>query len=264
MLIHGVSPLLMGLWNGIFMMRMFILSIPNQFIGGGASLMRSMLDLLNFSMQDKNNGFFHMLTGQDILIKPLAELYCFFDENKEKNYLSYGIDQMLKPQEGYLLGLNRTQYFHLFDKLNYRGNMLHRQIEKYFVKAQQLFHIKRKWPFPNYYQGSGWFSFNRMAVEEILKFMHMNYKIAENTFAPDEVIFQSVLLNSDINFHVVNDNLRFIIWDNQGEVGSPAVLTEQHFKKMTASHCFFARKVHPEKSKRLIEMIYNNMNKNTI
>ena len=231
---------------------------------GGYSLMRSMLDLLNLAMVNEENGFFHMLTGQDLLIKPLTELYSFFDDNNDKNYLSYGDDQMLNPQRGYLLGVNRSQYVHLFDKLNYRGNMLHRQIEKYFVKAQQWLHIKRNWPFPNYYQGSGWFSFNRKAVEEILKFMKVNHGIAENTFAPDEVMFQSILLNSKINHHVVNDNLRFIQWDNKGEVGSPVILTEQHFDMMVKSHCFFARKVHPEKSKQLIEKINNHLKTNTL
>ena len=105
--------------------------------------MRQILDLLRLAMQDESNGYFYMLTGQDILIKPLTELYQFFDANSERNYLSFGKNLMLNPQKGYLLGLNRSQYYHLFDLLNYRGNMFHRQVEKYLVKAQQLFHIKR-------------------------------------------------------------------------------------------------------------------------
>lgn len=226
---------------------------------GGYSLLRQILDLLRLAMQDESNGYFHMLTGQDILIKPLTELYQFFDAHSECNYLSYGKDQMLTPQRGYLLGVNRSQYYHLFDLLNYRGNMLHRQLEKYFVKTQQLLHLKRKWPFNNYYQGSGWFSFNREAVTEIMGWIQKNHKVVEYTFAPDEVIFQSILLNSNKDFHVVNDNLRFILWDNQGEVGSPVILTEQHFDQIQKSHCFFARKIHPVKSKQLIELIHNHI-----
>lgn len=226
---------------------------------GGYSLLRQILDLLRLAMQDESNGYFHMLTGQDILIKPLTELYQFFDANSERNYLSYGKDQMLSPQKGYLLGLNRSQYYHLFDLINYRGNMFHRQVEKYFVKAQQLFHIKRKWPFSNYYQGSGWFSLNRMAVTEIMEWLQANHKVVEYTFAPDEVIFQSILLNSKTDYHIINDNLRLIQWNNQGEVGSPVILTEQHFAQIKSSHSFFARKIHPVKSKRLIELIQNQI-----
>ena len=226
---------------------------------GGHSLLRQILDLLRLAMQDESNGYFHMLTGQDILIKPLTELYQFFDANSERNYLSFGKNLMLNPQKGYLLGLNRSQYYHLFDLLNYRGNMFHRQVEKYLVKAQQLFHIKRKWPFPNYYQGSGWFSLNRKAVTEIMEWLLVNHKVVEYTFAPDEVIFQSILLNSKTDYHVINDNLRLILWNNQGEIGSPVILTEQHFAQIKSSHCFFARKIHPVKSKRLIELIQNQI-----
>ena len=226
---------------------------------GGYSLLRQILDLLGLAIHDESNGYFHMLTGQDILIKPLTELYQFFDVNSEYNYLSYGKDQMQNPQKGYLLGLNRSQYYHLFDLLNYRGNILHRQLEKYFVKAQQFFQLKRKWPFPNYYQGSGWFSLNRMAVTEIMEWLQANHKTVEYTFAPDEVIFQSILLNSKNDNHVVNDNLRFILWNNQGDVGSPVILTEQHFDQIKNSHCFFARKIHPVKSKQLIGLIQNQI-----
>lgn len=224
---------------------------------GGSSLLWSIIELLNLALQDAEIGWFHMLTGQDILIKPLTELYQFFDAHGENNYLSYGADLMKNTQKGYLLGLNRSQYYHLFDMLNYRGNMLHRQLEKYFVKAQQLLHIKRQWPFPNYYQGSGWFSFNRSAIEGILKYLGENPNVVEYTFAPDEIIFQSILLNSKTDYHVVNDNLRFILWDNHGEIGSPVILTEQHFNQIKVSHAFFARKIHPEKSKHLIELIHN-------
>ena len=231
---------------------------------GGTSLLHSILDLLELAMQNPDNGYFHMLTGQDILIKPLSELYQFFDANNENNYLSYGEDQMLKPTNGYLLGLNRSQYYHLFDKLNYRNNMLHRQLEKYFVKAQQLFHLKRKWPFPNYYQGSGWFSLNRLAVKEIMDWLSKNHKVAEYTFAPDEVILQSILLNSKTDFHIANDNLRLILWDNKGVVGSPVVLTEQHYGQLIKSHSFFARKIDPMKSKQLIEMIHNHIKESEI
>ena len=231
---------------------------------GGTSLLDSILDLLELAMQNPDNGYFHMITGQDILIKPLPELYQFFDANSENNYLSYGADLMQKPTNGYLLGLNRRQYYHLFDKLNYRSNMLHRQLEKYFVKAQQLFHLKRKWPFPNYFQGSGWFSLNRLAVKEIMDWWLGNHRVAEYTFAPDEVILQSILLNSKTDFHVVNDNLRLILWDNKGEVGSPVVLTEQYYDQLVKSHCFFARKIHPVKSKRLIELIHNQIKEREI
>ena len=78
----------------------------------------------------------------------------------------------------------------------------------------------------------------------------MNY-----TFAPDEVIFQSIILNSDKNYKVVNNNLRFTQWSNDGEVGSSDILTEQHYRSLMKTDAFFARKVDPVRSKNLIELI---------
>ena len=98
-----------------------------------------------------------------------------------------------------------------------------------------------------------------MAVTEIMEWLRENLKVVEYTFAPDEVIFQSILLNSKKDHHVVNDNLRLILWNNQGEVGSPVILTEQHFDQIKSSHSFFARKIHPVKSKQLIELIQNQI-----
>lgn len=228
-------------------------SVPVKW--GGSSLLKSMLALLNLAADDDENVFFHMLTGQDILIKPLETLYDFFDEHSSENFLEYGENLKDRNDKGYLLGINRSQYYHLFDKLNYRSNIIHRQIEKYFVKAQQFLHIKRKWPFPNYYQGSGWFSLNRKGACTIVDYFKENIKLAENTFAPDEVFFQSILLNAKEDMNVVNDNLRYIRWTNPDEVGSPDVLTEKNFEEMCKTRCFFARKIEPRVSQKLIQMI---------
>ena len=145
----------------------------------------------------------------------------------------------------------------LFDFLNYRNNKVHRQLEKYFVKAQMALQIKRKWPFPNYYNGLGWFSFTRGAVEEIVEYIQLHRKVVDFTFAPDEVIFQSIILNSDKNYKVINNNLRFTLWSNDEEVGSSDILTEQHYQSLINSDAFFARKIEPARSEKLIKMINN-------
>lgn len=206
-------------------------------------------------MEDKDNGYFHLITGQDILIKPLCQLYKFFDNHYGEEFIDCGNNLIRQDEKGYLIGLNRSQYYHLFDFLNYRGNRLHRQLEKYFVKTQIALHLKRKWPFPNYYKGLGWFSLTRGAVEEIEKYIQLHRKVVDFTFAPDEVIFQSIILNSDKNYKVVNNNLRFTLWSNEGEVGSSDILTEQHYQSLIETDAFFARKVDPERSKNLIELM---------
>ena len=208
---------------------------------GGVTFLNSIMDLMGVALKNKDNGYFHLLTGQDILIKPLSKLYQFFDTHYGEEFIDCGKDLIKQKEKSYLTGLNRS----------------HRQLEKYFVKAQMALQIKRKWPFPNYYNGLGWFSFTRGAVEEIVEYIQLHRKVVDFTFAPDEVIFQSIILNSDKNYKVINNNLRFTLWSNDEEVGSSDILTEQHYQSLINSDAFFARKIEPARSEKLIKMINN-------
>ena len=224
---------------------------------GGQTLLQSMMRMLDVARMSLDNNWFHFITGQDILIKPLSCLFEFFDNHPDENYIEYGSDLLSLDSKSYLIGINRSQHYHLFDYLNYRGNRLHRQIEKWFVRTQQLLHLKRKWPFPNYYQGSGWFSLNRKAIDVLTDYLIKHSDVIKFTFAPDEVIIQSVILNNKEKLNVVNNNLRLIVWDNRGEVGSPVILTEEHIDIIKKTDRFFARKIDPIRSKRLIEILIN-------
>jgi hypothetical protein len=57
---------------------------------------------------------------------------------------------------------------------------------------------------------------------------------------PDELFFQTVLLNSPLADTVVDDHLRFIDW--RDDPGSPAVLQTPDRDAMIASGKLFARK----------------------
>lgn len=45
---------------------------------GGSSLLDSVTYLVGKSLEDSENQYFHLMTGQDILIRPLNELFDFF------------------------------------------------------------------------------------------------------------------------------------------------------------------------------------------
>lgn len=226
---------------------------------GGVDFLYSITDLMSLALQNKECVYFHMLTGQDILLRPLSEFYDFFDRHEQEEFIEYGPDVINERCQEFLVGFNRSRFYHLFDYLDFRGNKYHRLIEKIFVKTQQLMGIRRKWPFPNYYKGLTWFSLTRGAVEEITSFIKNNRKIVEYTFAPDEVIFQSILINSQKKYKIVNNNLRFIQWDEKEVCGSPDVLAEKHFQDIIKSDCFFARKIEPYRSKELINLIQEHI-----
>jgi hypothetical protein len=143
------------------------------------------------------------------------------------------------------------------------------------------------------YGGSGWWMLTDEAVKYILKYADERTDVVSffrYTEAPDEMFFHTILLNSplakNVNGYSSYDvlmqkwkkildgcpdkisryekgneirkdhesfNLRYIDWDPRRE--RPAILDESDYKSLSKSECFFARKMHPERSKKLLDMI---------
>ena len=76
--------------------------------------------------------------------------------------------------------------------------------------------------------------FSRESPEFLLRFTH--------TFCPEEMFFQSLLLNSLLKHDVVNDNLRYIDWEWRNGT-FPANLDESDYEKLIASGKLFGRKL---------------------
>lgn len=97
------------------------------------------------------------------------------------------------------------------------------------------------------YAGSMWWSISMYAVNYILDFVnaHPRYlSFHRYTFAPDEVFFQSILLNAGderIAGSIVNDDKRFIKWKNISSA-HPEILTRKDVDGMLQSDALFARK----------------------
>lgn len=76
----------------------------------------------------------------------------------------------------------------------------------------------------------------------------------EHTYCPEELYFQTVLMNSPHAGRVVNDNLRYILWEKRH--GSlPAVLDESDFEPLKASGALFARKLSSPVSSGLMALL---------
>lgn len=131
-------------------------------------------------------------------------------------------------------------------------------MNKLFRVLQETLHIERpKLDFSKLYGGSGWWSLERNACQYVLSRWNNDKKLrkrVKNTFAPDEGLIQAILLNAESSFPIVNDNLRYIIWE--GKAASPRTLTIRDYDDMIKSGKFIARKVEPPKSTCLIKKIH--------
>jgi hypothetical protein len=89
------------------------------------------------------------------------------------------------------------------------------------------------------YFGSGYWTLHRTAIEYVRAFLrdHPTYQpFFEQVRVPDEMFFQTILLNSPLAGTIVNDDLRFIKWPG------PAVLTGADLEELLAAPDLYARK----------------------
>lgn len=207
--------------------------------------------LIRSALQEKDNQVFHLITGQDILIKPLSELFAFFDGNPN-NYLSWLLpnDDIYSFENG---GLGRYNYYLLFDTFNCRNPNIFTKLNHIVLMIQRSVGFHRsEMKITPIYGGSSWWSLQRNALEYFIttyEQLKLGKRLA-HTFAPDEMIFQTILLNSSKGFKLVNDNLRYMVW-KAGAPG-PKTLMLEDFVNITKSSAFFGRKVDPEYSAELI------------
>ena len=66
---------------------------------GGVTFLNSIMDLMDVALQNKDNDYFHLLTGQDILIKPLSKLYQFFDTHYGEEFIDCGKDLIRQKEK---------------------------------------------------------------------------------------------------------------------------------------------------------------------
>lgn len=223
-------------------------------IWGGITLLKSLKIMLNEALKDKENYFFHFLTGQDALVKPVSELYAFFDSHSSENFIP--MMQMMNSASINSKELDLIQYYHLYDKVNVRNNLFARWLEKIVINFQKILKIKRKLPYEKIYKGSGWFSINRSAAEVLEESLNNDtvLKKWENTFATEEFFIPTILKNSIHNLIIVNRNLYYIDWC-KGPGPFPSILDMSFYEDIINSDCFFCRKIDPVYSKDLLELL---------
>ncbi|WP_170179813.1 beta-1,6-N-acetylglucosaminyltransferase [Flavivirga rizhaonensis] len=229
---------------------------------GGVNHLKSILFLAGNALQEPDTQYFHLISGQDFPIKNTLQFKKMINSSKSKDYLEY-FEVPTKAWANENGGLDRVQYYHLFDMLDAKK---HIKWLWWFVRLQKKFHFKRsiKNEIPKLYGGSTWWSLSRETLQYVVNYTNKNpYLInrLQYTFCPEEIYFQTIIMNSDYSKKVINDNLRYIDWEST-RIGkysaSPAVLSSSDFEKIKASKKIFARKFDNPISDNLKVMLQNN------
>jgi len=223
---------------------------------GSVNHLKAILLLANKAIEDKQNGFFHLITGQDFPVK--TKDYFLNELDTTKDYLEYfELPAACWAEDNG--GISRLEYYYPFEIINNKsfiGSILIRIL----LKTQKIFKLKRNVPyniFPKLYGGSTYWSLTRDSLQYVLDFTNKNKKALESmqyTLCSEEIYFQSILLNSPFATNVVKDNLRYIDWTT-GRGGRPAFLDMTDYEKIKDSNKVFARKFHENYSEELYKRL---------
>jgi len=250
----------------------------------GYSIVKATLELMK-AAQKYHANYNILLSGSDYPIKSNRYIHNFLGKS-ELEYISFFrfSDRpawMKKVEQYHYLDSRLTNPFG-YHKTAWRYRWLQMKSAQLLPKRK---FIKNMIP----YGGSEWWMITDRCVKYILEFIENNKHFVnffKYTDAPDELVFQTIIMNSSFARNVINwehyqnkiereklhatwpcpasvYNYRYIDWSRERSngPGHPVVLDERDFEALIASHCLFARKFDPIRSKVVLDLIDSYIDK---
>jgi len=166
-----------------------------------------------------------LLTGQDYPLRSPAAIAEFLGAANGRSFMSHW--PVPFPGWGDRGGLDRIEDWHV---ITYR-------------RVHLAVPLRRALPLGlEPYGGSPYWCLSRRLVDFVHGFVHANPRFVrffEHVFVPDELFFQTIVMNSELRDSVENDNMRFIDWSREP---APTVLTRDDLPTVLSSQKLFARK----------------------
>ncbi|MEO8890236.1 MAG: beta-1,6-N-acetylglucosaminyltransferase [Coleofasciculaceae cyanobacterium] len=186
-----------------------------------------------------------LLSGQDYLIKSNSYLSDFLVKHQNQEFMEFcslhSPENKWYKQGGYYQSLKRIEWWHF----HYRSKHLCIQKERRFLPGIEP------------YGGSQWWCLSKNCLKYIQDFIEQNPAFVnyfKYTFIPDELFFQTLVLNSPFKDQVINDDLRYVDWDNPNPK-APATLLKDDFKKLKSSSKLFGRKFDMTRDEEILNLI---------
>ncbi len=199
---------------------------------GGYSMVQATVNSLKEILANKEKyEYIQLLSAQDYPIRPLSQFHEFLYQNKGKAFMHF-----LSVYDEWQEAIPRVTQYHLIN-FNFPGMY---KVEKLVNKLLP----RRK--LPNHMEAVGrsqWFTINADCVAYIVDYLDKPSAFRnffKFSWAPDEMIFQTILYNSPYRECMVNDNLLYLDWS--AGLPNPKVLTMADKNAMQTSGKFFARK----------------------
>ncbi|MDO4902933.1 MAG: beta-1,6-N-acetylglucosaminyltransferase, partial [Limosilactobacillus sp.] len=189
------------------------------------------VELMKLALEDPENMYFHLISGQDYPLKSPEEIYNFFD-NDNTIYMDYfrAMDKT-KSGENVLWG---AKFYFNYNQINRRttfGKIYHRLL----ILFQLILRVNKlkKYNLPDdyIYSGQEWIDIPRdalqFAIDKFDKREDLQH-IFETAFCPDEMWLQTILLHSEYKDRIDKNIHRYINWTHKND-SYPAILDEEDY-----------------------------------
>ena len=105
--------------------------------------------------------------------------------------------------------------------------------------------------------GAQWFCLPKKHVEFVLSFLEEHSEVIsfyKRSLIPDEMFFQTILMNSELRDEVINDSKRFTDWQKKC-TPLPATLLTEDLPRLERCNKFFARKFDTLLDARILDLL---------
>ena len=253
----------------------FIKEIPIYW--GDYSQVEAELALFETAAKQEQYSMYHLLSGVDLPLDTAENIYNFFDNRKEYNFLTMVSDELYIRNKVYERVAFKTMFPHLTPRTvnNDFLCLVLKIYRKFEVELQRIFKVDcfKKFNLELKY-ASNWCSLNKKAVDILLEEKKLIASIFKNTKVNDELFIPTILqkhqlLNTVYSIDPTNDkptdfqgNLRYINWWD----GSPYTWTDSsddidQLKRGKALGHKFSRKFDLERDLNLKEEILTIINR---
>jgi hypothetical protein len=186
-----------------------------------------------------------LMTGQDYPIKSTDYIHDFFVSRAGWSFLEYFPLPTEYWDDG---GTDRIESWHV----RIGGHHIR-------IPGRSRLGLARRFPAGlQPFGGSAYWCLSRECIEYIYDFIALSpsyVRFFKYVDVPDEIFFQTIVLNSPLREHIVNDDLRYVEWRNPAIAGGPALLGRDDFDNIMNSPKLFARKFDTTQDAKILDMI---------
>lgn len=216
-------------------------------VWGSISHVFAVIDLMKMASDNPENKFIHIISGQDYKIKTNQYFNKRFEN--DKNFYSYILSSEEVPlhvTQRYSRGIFSSHFSILDEKVH--------KINEVFTSVNAKTRIGK---FEEIYKGTVWSSMSIEICRYVLDYIDKNpdyLNDLKQCYIPEEFFFQTIIMNSEYRSKAVPDSLRYMDWTFRNG-NDPAILDETDFNKFKDSENIFIRKVDSKISRKLIDLV---------